>query len=64
MSETKTLAEAVQAVYDALHEAEQISLETGESFYFEPAYGMGGVFNPNYADEDTGDNWHPSSLSC
>ena len=64
MSEFKTVKEAVEAAYAALAEAEQLALESGESFGFHPAYGMGGYFDPEEENEYTGDNWFPSSLGC
>lgn len=64
MSEFKTVKEAVAAAYDALAQAEDLAIKTGESFSFSPAYGMGGCFDPEEENEYTGDNWFPSSLSC
>lgn len=61
---SKTLKEAVAAAYAALSEAEDIALATGESFIFEPVYGMGGYFDPESENEDNGTYWHPSSTSC
>lgn len=64
MSKFKTVGEAVAAAYEALAEAEDLAIETGESFSFSPAYGMGGHFDPESENEYTGDNWFPSSLGC
>lgn len=64
MSQFETVKEAVAAAYAALAEAERLATETGESFQFSPAYGMGGYFDPEDEDEDTGGHWFPSSLGC
>ena len=56
------LEEAIQAIYDAVKKAEEISLETGESFSLDIAYGMGGYFDPG--DEYDESHWFPSSHSC
>lgn len=64
MSEFKTVKEAVSAAYEALQEAERIADETGEVFSFSPVYGMGGFYDPEEENEDTGNNWYPSSIGC
>lgn len=58
------LNEAVQKIYDAIEEAEKISLETGVDFGLDVEYGMGGYFDPNEENEVTGSHWFASSLSC
>ena len=58
------LEEAVQAIYDAVGKAEEISLETGESFSLDIAYGMGGYFDPEDENEYDESHWFPSSQSC
>ena len=58
------LIEAVQKIYDAIEEAEKISLETGEDFGLSVEYGMGGYFDPTEENDETGSHWFPSSLSC
>lgn len=64
MSKFKTVSEAVAAAYAALEEAEQLASESGEGFGFYPTYGMGGYFDPEEENDQTGNNWFPSSLSC
>lgn len=58
------LNEAVQKIYDAIEEAEKISLETGVDFCLDVEYGMGGYFDPTEENEVTGSHWFPSLLSC
>lgn len=60
----KELKAAVNKIEQAIAEAEFIAEQCGESFTLEPAYGMGGTFDPRDENEDTGSFWHPSSLSC
>ena len=60
----KTVEEAVKAAYEALAEAEQLADETGKGFRFSPEYGIGGYYDPEDENENTGTNRHPSSLSC
>ena len=62
-NEFKTVDEALAAAYAALNAAEELATEAGESFYFSPAYGMGGSFDPEEVS-DNDDHWFPSSLSC
>ena len=60
----KSIDEAVSAAYEAIKEAEMMSDESGEEFSFDAAYGMGGTYYPGDENEDTGNFWYPSSLSC
>ncbi len=64
MSKYQTVKEAVAAAYEALNEAERLADETGEGFSFSPCYGMGGFYDPEEEDEDTGSHWYPSSMGC
>lgn len=49
----KTLEEYVAAAYDALERATKKADEIGQSFYFSPDEGMGGVYRPSKTDIKT-----------
>lgn len=69
------LAEMVKLAEDALARAEKLADESGLSFSFEPAYGMGGTYygkgksaqdSPSdpYDWSDDSWGWYSSSQSC
>lgn len=64
MSDKTKLQEAVKKIYEAVAEAESISNETGESFYLEIEYGMGGYYDPDNENDYCESHWFPSSTSC
>ncbi len=72
---TAKLGQLVKDIYALVHQAEQLSDESGVGFSLDIAYGMGGWYTPKKKEDETNEDeddwyasdeggWQASSQSC